>query len=283
MNKLKFIATLAIGVVLMTSCLSDDDRENIWKNSFTDNYTRVVNTATSTESLINGAIYVLECDLNNSTAELAISNLILEPGFPSIGLTLKNLRYGYNDEGALEVKASAVTSSDGGVVHEITNLNLVMFTRTVPQASSYAVTYSISFTVDGIYSVRAIQNNAMLTGVTEVRTIDSSEAASNQDLPYYAYTLDITSGTANFWVYNLRVDGKLISAMQLRSIPFSAGDDCVTIATSGPIDATTTDNESTWTVTDFNARPNYNGRMPVNFILNDKFSVSATLGEPVNN
>lgn len=276
------LAVLTLGVFMMTSCMGDDDNENIWKNNFSDNYTRVVNTATSSESLLNGAIYALECDLNNSTAQLGVSNLVLEPGFPSIGLTLKNLKYGYNKDGALEIKAAATTSNDGGIVREITDFNLVMFTRTVPQASAVAVTYSISFTVDGIYSVRAVQNNAMLTGLTEVREIGSTADIATQELPYYAYNLDITTGKANFWVYNLRVDGKTISVLQLRAVPFSVGDQYVTIATDGPIEALTNEAGVTWTVTDFNARPNYNGRMTTTFKLNNKYSVSATLGEPVN-
>lgn len=282
--KLKPIITsfCLAAIFALTSCLNSNSGENTWRYNIADNFTQVTDAAASTEYLATGTVYALDCDLDDATATLTVNNLRLTAGGPALSFTVKGLRYGYNNEGAFEITASSAIGDSQLESYQLTGLKLIMFTRTVPQVSGIATTFSISFTLDGTYAVRAIQDNAVYTGTTSV-SVASTGTETSGTAPYYAYSLNVDKKTAKFIVYNLRVADKYYKSITFDEVPFEITAGNVTISSAetltpsvSPIDLPKP------AVTAFTAKPGFDCRMTVGFLIDGEYYISATLGETTN-
>lgn len=278
MKSIKLLALTLFSAMMLTSCLNSDKNEEIRRLSFTNNITRVTNRAMSTETLRQGTIYTFSFNTTVGTADIGISNLVLDQGLPSIGLSLKNLKYGYNSDGALEVKAAATTSIIGNEVHEITNFSFLLYTRTVPQIASLAETYAISFTVDGTHDVTIFQSDAVHTGITQVTPISNGDLGVTSDYPYYAYQLDLNAMTANLYVYSISLGSATFQQLLFRGLPITFDRDRVIISTNGPVTPIVPAGSVAPTVTDLYGAALTNCTMSLRFKA-DNYSVVATLGE----
>lgn len=279
MKNLYLAIVIALASMTFTSCISDSE-DSFWNYTFTDNLTHVTNKTTGEAELFNGANYTIECNLNEGTATLIVKNLILGQSDPYTGLVLRDLKYSYNTEGALVVNAAAAVSNSNGEIHSISSLSLIQYLRTAP--TGIECTYSISYVVDGIYEVRAVQSSATYTGSTQITNLTDDDT-STSDNPYYAYSLDLKTKTAKLASYGLRWDGTTHSSLVISAIPFTIDSNGIHLKSDGPLTPTIDFLDKADTpVTNIDATVSYNGRMTARMTIDDNYRVVAILGEPVS-
>ncbi len=275
--KLFFVACASL---FLASCLSDDEPENTWKYTYSDNFSLITDQQSEAVYTTPGATYILSCDLNSGTCDFVINDLQLQPGLAKMDLELENLKFSYNKQGGLVVNAPAVTTTSN---HEITNFSLVHYRKYIPQVGSTAIasTYYITYIVNGKYLVKVVQENVVQTGTTAVTDLTNS-STTTQDLPYYSYNLSRETMTATFRAHNISYGSVNPVTITIGKIPFTIGAAGINIQAQGPVNATVNSSPDPNTqVTNISIRPDFTCSMTAVFTIDSRYLISATLGPTV--
>lgn len=278
--KLKHLFFALFASLFLASCVGGDDPENTWRYTYSDNFSRITNLQTEAVYSAKGANYVITCDLNTGNCDLAVTGLLLQPGQSSVNLSLKGLKFSYNKQGGLVVNASAVTSDIAGTTHEITDFSLLHYRTYMPQISNTAIasTYSIGFTVDGVYQVRAVQTSAVQPGKTVVTRL-SDDSFEELTLPYYSYDLNYETMKATFRAHNIRYGSQLPINITVSDVPFTVGTAGVDMQLTGPVSVIVNSSpDPNTTVSNLVVRPDFSCRTDFRFVVNGQFRISGTLG-----
>lgn len=229
---LTFVATVALA-----SCDSGDPEQTM-QYIYNNDITYVTDLSTSTSVSLEGAKYVMDFDLVNGKANIEISNLRLSPLASTMTLKIDQATYKQDSEtGAIVINVPNATSVVGGASHNISNFKLSQSLAYIEALGQTAVYYSISYTVDGQYSVVAVQKSAILPGTTTITSNADGSSVGTSKRAYYSYSLDRDKSTATVSAYSLDYKGKYYTALSFENLPYTITDRGISINYEGDVTA----------------------------------------------
>lgn len=221
----------------LASCGSDDNEHTV-QYIYNNDITYVTDLSTNTSVSLEGAKYVMNFDLINGKADIEISDLRLTPLASAMTLKIDQATFKLDTEtGARVVNLPNVTSVVGGTSHSISNFKLSQSMAYIEALDGVAVYYSISYTVDGQYSVVAVQKLAILPGTTTITSNADGSSVGTSKRAYYTYSLDRDKSTATVSAYSLDYKGKYYTQLAFENLPYTITDRGISINYEGDITA----------------------------------------------
>lgn len=274
----KLISSLVVVLVAVALASCSGDSNNKMQFALSDCVTATTNLSASSTFESTGASYLLDLNYDTSSADLTISNLIIEAGAQPKVLNLRDLRFRTNSQGALEISLSSTTASSGSHVYDISNFKLLQVTAYIHGLGRYANLYSISFVIDGNYQVNVVQNSLVTGGSTTVTDLSDGDSSMTDTTTGFGFKLDIEKKLAKIYAYNLRIDSHVISTMEISAIPFVINQGSVVMQLGGPADALVDGTTKSEVITSLSAGMYPSLSQTIAFIYDARWQVSATLG-----
>ncbi|MDE6809689.1 MAG: hypothetical protein K2J42_06330 [Muribaculaceae bacterium] len=290
MKKLSYLAILVISVIA-TSCLGSNSSSFEYTRSLQSsaNFSVVKSLETGSESVIaNGAVYELKILPDEGKISVSVSGLQLTPNSGSYAFTIADATFKYDESGALVLSLNDVPDASNGVA--VTDFKLSYLERYMDSNTAIPA-WVISYTINGRYTVRAVQKTTVLFGTSDVTVIQSG-SNYRQNTAFYSLRFDPAGATsneikANFYLFNAKFADKMPKMnMAIQDIPvtigvnsFSMRADELKIYTVD--EANNTEEQPDFRITDFAASGRYGTAADLNhfeFTVGGRFETTLSLG-----
>lgn len=291
MKKLSYLAILVISVIA-TSCLGSNSSSFEYTRSLQSsaNFSVVKNIETGAESVIaNGAVYELKIRPDEGKISVSVSGLQLTPNSGSYSFTIDDATFKYDETGALVLTVTDhLDTSMSGIA--INNFSLSYLERYM-DGSTAIPAWAISFTINGRYTVRAVQKTTVLFGTSDVTVIQSGSNYT-QNTAFYSLRFDPTGATsneikANFYLFDAKFADKMPKMnMAILDIPVTIGVNSYSMRADElkiyTVDeANNTEEQPDFRITDFAASGRYGTAADLNhfeFTVGGRFETILSLG-----
>lgn len=237
------LSVIATGL-LLTSCLSTDGSSSSRIESLTyggdDCFNYVIDLSTGETFVTTAPNYSIEMDVFNLTASMSISNLQIVPG-QSLTFKLEDLKVDTaSDTYSYRISGSNLAPATNSTMYSFDNLAFTVGNRymTVGGSTAFLPVYNMNFTVTTggkSYSVVVIPTTVYLVGKLSTEPQDS-EAAAQEDAVYrtdigvYAFKLNVTSKTAQFYFFDAKLRDDMVAAnFWVDALPFTVNATSISI------------------------------------------------------
>lgn len=195
MNKLLTLLSLAMLIIVSTSCGSDDNNdEPVWAHAYSKTLVnRTVNTQANCVNYLSTADYIFMVKSDESTMSVVAKNISFDSHMPNVAFIMTGLKVNITDEKHITFSAANATVTD-----TLNNVN-----------SHYNVT-DVKGTIDtdnGVYTISYLVNSTFYVTATNsliiTKLADNSTDYTKATTTYYEYELNISKMTADLYIHNI--------------------------------------------------------------------------------
>lgn len=228
-NKMKIIPRLlslaALLVMLATSCDTKTDQPTITEQAFPGFFANVHEYTTGAMAVYSNLSYKVTLNYTDQVADVQISGLKLPDGTTYPTMTLRNLRWGIDNNGWREITGREVQPEIGGFANPpvFTQFKFRIYERFLSSDLDrvvYSPAVCANYVINGVYGVMSSYSPQVLYGTTVSTDTDTNiEFESNNTI--YTATYNTDTRTLTLRMNGIRFNSGINDGfdMELRNIP----------------------------------------------------------------